>query len=476
MDDKENIARIMATPSGYARLRLGFNLHPKQAAVLEAIFNRKSRVVFRCGNEVGKTQVVVCSAVLYAIEILGAQVVSTASVSRQVFDQLIPALKRHSQKFSPDLWRFQDRSIKHYDVEKKTWSDRYIGFAAEDEHGFQGFHGADGVPLLMILDESQGIKYDIANAAEDRCNPDYMLICGSPGDPQGYFYDCETKNAAHYQHFMLPKHECTKSKGWWIDDGDIERMIAKHGEDNPFIKSTVFAEFSDVVENALITLSEYDRCLNNPPAFRPGDRRGFCDFAAGRDKNVFAVADGNKVEIKKKWVDRNTMSAVGEFVMMFNEQAKEIGLKAEEISGDADGLGLPMVQRIQEIGWPIHEFHGGTAARFGDSYKNAIAEAWGEGCNKIKRGDIILPADLDMKAQILGRKAKRNSSGKLELESKEDMKKRGLNSPDEADAVFGAMMPAPLAKSVQFGQSARQNWREAFDEQQTSGAGVTYFQ
>jgi hypothetical protein len=76
--------------------------------------------------------------------------------------------------------------------------------------GFQGFHGADGVPLLMILDESQGIKTDIALAAEDRCNPDFMLICGSPGDPQGYFYDCETKNAAHYQHFMLPKHECTK--------------------------------------------------------------------------------------------------------------------------------------------------------------------------------------------------------------------------------------------------------------------------
>lgn len=476
MTDKESMARMMATPSGYARLRLGFNLHPKQAAVLEAIFNRKSRVVFRCGNEVGKTQVVVCSAVLYAIEILGAQVVSTASVSRQVFDQLIPALKRHSQKFSPDLWKFQDRSIKHFDPEKKTWSDQYIGFAAEDEHGFQGFHGADGVPLLMILDESQGIKYDIANAAEDRCNPDFMLICGSPGDPQGYFYDCETKNAAHYQHFMLPKHECTKSKGWWIDDADIERMIAKHGEDNPFIKSTVFAEFSDIVENALITLSEYDRCLNNPPAFRPGERHSFSDFAAGRDKNVLAHRNGNRVKIKKKWVDRNTMSAVGEFVTMYAEEGRETGLQAEEISGDADGLGLPMVQRIQEIGWQINEFHGGKPPRFDDGYKNAIAEVWGEGCNKIKRCEIILPDDLDMKAQILGRKAKRNSSGKLELESKEDMKKRGLNSPDEADAALGSMMPPPLARSVQFGESRRQNWREAFDEQQSAGAGVTFFQ
>src|SRR6478736_5919259 len=167
--DMEEMAQLMATPSGYAKLRLGFNLHPKQAAVLEGIFKKKSRVVFRCGNEVGKTQVVVCSAVLYAIEILGAQVVSTASVSRQVFDQLIPALKRHSLKFDPSMWKFQDRGIKFFDTEKKTWIDKYIGFAAEDEHGFQGFHGADGVPLLMILDESQGIKADIANAAEDRC-------------------------------------------------------------------------------------------------------------------------------------------------------------------------------------------------------------------------------------------------------------------------------------------------------------------
>jgi phage terminase large subunit len=389
----------------------------------------------------------------------------------------VPALKRHSQKFNPARWKFQERAIKHFDPASETWCDRYIGFAAEDEHGFQGFHGADGVPLLMILDESQGIKQDIANAAEDRCNPDFMLICGSPGDPQGYFYDCETKNAAHYQHFMLPKHECTKSKGWWIEDADIDRMIAKHGADNPFIKSTVYAEFSDIVENALITLSEYDRCLHNPPQFQPGDRRGFCDFAAGRDKNVFAVANGNKVELRKKWVDRNTMSAVGEFVMMFKTEERQTGLLAAEISGDADGLGLPMVQRLQEIGWQINEFHGGKPPRFDDSYKNAIAEAWGEGCNQIKRLQVILPADLDLKAQILGRKAKRNSSGKLELESKEDMKKRGLNSPDEADAVFGAMMPAPQARSVNLiGNKMPGNWQEAIEEATAGQHGPVFFQ
>lgn len=444
------MARQISKPSGYAQHRLGFQLHPVQAAVLDAIFKIKSRVVFRCGNEVGKTQVVLCSAILFAIEILEAQVVSTASVSRQVFEQLIPALKRHSFKYDRATWQFQDRAIKRWDKKRNVWFDAYVGFAAEDEHGFQGFHGNPDRPLFIALDEAQGIKRDIANAAEDRCNPDHFLVCGSPGDPQGFFYDCETKSAPHYTHFKLPRMECVKSKGGWVDDADIARMIEKHGRENPFIQSTVFAEFSENVENSLITLSEYDRCMNNPPPhISHQDRHGFCDFAAGRDKNVYARRVGNRVDIRKRWVDRNTMSAVGEFVTMFNEDKKQVGLEAFEISGDADGLGLPMVQRIQEVGWEINEFHGGKPPRFDENYKNQVAEVWGEGCAKIKRCEIILPDSQDLKAQILGRKSKRNSTGKLELESKEDMKKRGLDSPDEADAVLGCMMPAPMLTARQ---------------------------
>lgn len=55
---------------------------------------------------------------------------------------------------------------------------------------------------------------------------------------------------------------------------------------------------------------------------------------------------------------------------------------------------------------------------------------------------MILPDDEILKEQLVNRKWRRTSDGKLLLESKEDLKRRGGHSPDRADAVLGAMMPA----------------------------------
>jgi hypothetical protein len=463
--DKELMARAkrMTTPDGYAEVRLGMGLHPTQAAVLRALFPRtgKSRVVFRCANEVGKTRRVATAAVLYAVEILGAKVVSTAGVFRQVATQLVPSLKSYSHLFPDDKWEFLDRAIKRYYPAKKVWDDVYTGFSAKDDNYFQGYHKDEGMPLLIIIDESQGVRDEIFKSAEDRCNPTYYLACGSPADPSGMFYEMETSLASHYEHFRLTRPECTIDKGWWIDPQDLQRIIEKYGRENPFVRSTVFGEFSNIVEDALLSLGELEACLNDPPQQKPGDKHAFCDFAAGRAKNVFAYRIGNKVVLRKKWMDRNTMSACGEFIGLFEEARREHGFTPEEISGDADGLGLPMLDRLAELGWKINRFHGGSAPRFEDRYKNAIGEAWGEGAGKIIRNEIILPNDPEFKAQILSRKAKRNSSGKFELESKEDMVARGLASPDEADGVLGCMMPAPQVKPQRFA-----NAQEPFESRQ----------
>jgi hypothetical protein len=432
-------------------------LHPKQAAVLRDIFSKNgSRIVNRCANETGKTRKILCAAILYAIEIRGAVVVSTAGTFRQVEGQLLPALNSFAHLFNPRKWEFQKTGIKRFDEKNNLWEDAYSGVSTDNEHYFQGYHKDEGRPLFVAIDEAQGVKAEICRAAEDRCNPTWFLMTGSPGDPQGAFYEAETSSAKHYTHHKISRMDCLTTDGWWIDKADVDRLIAKHGESNPFVQSTVFGNFSEIVADAMLSLSEYDRCLENPPQALGQDNHGACDFAAGRDQNVFAFRHGNKVEIVRKWVQRDTMSAVGEFLSMFIEKRKSHGLRPEEVSGDADGLGLPMVQRMREMDWPINEFHGGTEERFGEGYRNKIAEAWGEGIKKIKACQVILPKDPDLKAQILGRKARPNSSGQLEIEKKEDYKRRCGESPDEADAFFMALMPAPKLKAAMFGQN---NWQ-----------------
>lgn len=452
------VVDALATPSGYARVRLGFNLHPKQSKVLDDLFRkRKTREAFFCGNEVGKTSRVAVAAILYALEICKARVQMTSGSDRQLKEQLVPNLKRQSHRFPH--WEFLDRSIKIGGI------NQFLAYAARDEGTFQGFHeemdGNDPIEQLIIVDECAAVRDEIIGAAEDRCNPTWLLFMGSPLDPVGKFYQMSRDLATYYNINRLPKVDCVRSKGYWHDDDDVARTIAKncgvplaaalemvrtgvHGGvvKDPLTLSSVFAEFSTFVENALLTLTEYEKCLENPPAERGMERHGFMDFAGGRAKNVFAVRRGNRVWIEKKWVEPNEMTACGEFIQLLKKLEREIGLKPEEVDGDGDGLGGPMVRRIQELGYPINDFHGGMAAQFDDQFGNAWSEAWGTAASRVKECSMILPKDDDLRGQLLGRKLKRNSKGKFVLESKEEMRGRNVPSPDEADAVCVAMMPA----------------------------------
>ena len=443
-DDELKVeAQKLYNPVSYAREELSLRLHPKQSGVLLDLFKSKgSRVSFRCSNEVGKTSSVATTAILYALDILNAQVISTAGVWMQVVSQLVPSLRLHMHKF-PN-WKFKESAININGI------DRYVGFSTRDEGFAQGFHKREGMPLLAIIDEAAAVQDQIYDGVEDRCNPDYFLVMGSPLDPAGRFYDIETRLSRFYTHHTLNQLECLKEDGYWLDRSTIERKIAKYGsKDHPFIQSNVFGEFSKKVANALLSLGEFNSCLASPPEYMPGynDRHAFVDVAGGGDANVFAVRVGNKVSIVKKWVESSEMATCGEIVSIVTKLARDMGLKTSEVSIDASGAGKPMADRLREMGFDFHRFTGQSRTAYDHEYANAISEVWGSGAAKIRNCDIIVPNDEEFRSQVLSRTLKRNSKGKFQIEPKEDYCARGFPSPDEADAIFGAMMPATSRES-----------------------------
>jgi len=446
-EELEIAAKALAVPSNWVKHRLGIKLHPKQAAVLDDLFppyshRKTSRVAFRCGNEVGKTASVAAPAILFAIEVLNAQVISTAGVWMQVAQQLIPHLKSYSHLFPG--WQFLDSTIKVGGL------DRYVGFSTRDEGFAQGFHKRAGMPLVAIIDEAAAVTPGVFAGVEDRCNPDYLLVMGSPLDPTGNFYDIESKLHRFYTHHHLPQTECLTTEGWWIDPASVERKIQKYGgKDHPFVQSNVFGEFSMKVDNALLSLSEFNACVASPPDYKQGfnDRHAFVDVAGGVDRNVFAVRHGNKVWIEKRWVEASEMATVGEIIAIIKKLERSIGLQPQEVSIDASGAGKPMADRLREMGFELHRFTGQSRTVNDHEYANAISEVWGTGAARIRKRDIIIPDDDDFRSQILTRTLRRNSKGKFQIEAKEDMARRGISSPDEADAILGAMMPATSRKS-----------------------------
>jgi hypothetical protein len=451
--DQELVIQALSIPSGYATVRLGINLHPTQAKALDSLF-ADHKVVFRCGNGVGKTSIVLVVAILYALEMLNAQVVSTSATYRQVVAQLIPCLKKYSKLYP--TWQFHENTIIINSIKK------YIGFSAgPDAASFQGFHAYPGQPLLMLVDEAAGVGSNIFEQI-DRCQPTYYLCCGSPLSPEGEFYKMETDPNVYkfFKHFKLSQYDCLRENGYWIDRLSIEQMIAKWGgKEHPLVQSSVFGEFSENIEGSILSLSSLEKCLNNPPLYIPGPRCCGIDFGGGIAETAIYIRIGNKVTREDSFVLSDTMETVGRIVKVLKRLRFEVGLLDSEINADADGIGLPMIDRLIENGFKVNKFHGGSPAINTDEYRNIIAEAWISACRKIEKCELIInPDDVELRMQLLSRKAKLNSSGKMQLEAKIDMAARNVASPDRADSFVMAVNGPISCGELTFAQSPNNSY------------------
>jgi hypothetical protein len=171
--------------------------------------------------------------------------------------------------------------------------------------------------------------------------------------------------------------------------------------------------------------------------------------------NVIIKKVGNYVPdgCIKAWRERDTHAAVGRYVAYFNE----LGLKPEQIWADADGLGLPMCDQLAAVNWKVNRFYGGSASGH-PRYKNLISYAWHEAAQKVRRHEIIIPDNQKLIAQLSSRRMKYAQDGRLWIEPKSEMRERGLESPDLADAFVMAFgMQTPMSWSwLPYDDSERQ--------------------
>ncbi len=452
MSEQQRMA--FATPSGFGRFFLKIPLTPAQARAADAFMRNRAHVSCVCCNEAGKTTKIMTTVILWHLVNFRRRgenggVTATSGSWAQIKHQLMPALHSHRSKF-PASWEFLDTEI------KIGGFPNFMAYSCTNAGRAEGFHGSEDTPLMMLFDECKSVADGIIRAGEDRCRPQRMGLLSSPGFAMGKFYNSQSTEAEAWDCHKITVDDCP-----WIDRVEMERVIKRagggdyeRGLQDPFIRSAYFAEFMPFVQDSLISLADIEECLADPPQRRPGQRHAFCDFAAGGDENVLAVRHGNRVWIADAWRDRNTMSACGRFVQNFVKLQNEIGLRAEEIEGDNDGMGNPMVSRLHEVGWPILPFHANSAAVNPQKFRNRISENWFTGCEKVKNRQVALPDDADLKGQMVDRIAKASSDGRRWLESKDDLfrrqgrDQRPQRSPDRADAVFGALADLPVLDMV----------------------------
>lgn len=348
-----------------------------------------------------------------------------------------------------DGWKMIEQSLTSPDGCKALW------YASSEASLFEGQHAAN---LLLVIDEAKSVEPSIFLAAE-RLQATTTLYCSSPGAALGSFYDCFAAKRQHYRTRTVTAKESSHVKPEWI-----QSMADLYGLEHPLYRSAVLAEFTEAVEGALISLEAVNRCIDKPPLYSGGPIVAGIDLAAssGGDESVLCVRHGNRIVEMVCWRDSDAMRVAGRCLV----EMERLKVPRTNVFADAGGVGAGIVARMREMGWPINAVQfGGRALDPNDPYsgQNRMTELWATMAKQIEDQRVILPRDDVLIAELVSRKTIPQSNGKLKLESKVEMKKRGLRSPDRAEALALCLQSPESGQPVRTTADAKDDDDEFFN-------------
>jgi hypothetical protein len=102
-----------------------------------------------------------------------------------------------------------------------------------------------------------------------------------------------------------------------------------------------------------------------------------------------------------------------------------------------------MCDQLAAAKWNVNRFHGGSPVDH-SRYKNLASFVWHEIAQKVRKHQIIVPDNQKLIAKLSNRRVKYAQDGRLWIESKQEMRARGVESPDLADSFCMAFGMQPL--------------------------------
>ena len=320
----------------------------------------------------------------------------------------------------------------------KTWRIDAIPWSETNPEAFAGLHNA-GKRTMVIFDEASAISNVIWEVTEgaltDMDTQKFWLCFGNPTRSTGRFFDCFNR----FRHRWVHRHIDTRT-AVMADQNQIAKWIEDYGEDSDFVKVRVRGVFPssssmqfiarDIVDKAIKAESDPASildtvCILGVDVARFGDDRSVIFCRIGMDARSFKHREYRGLD---GW-------QLGEKVAEFYNELVGLGARRVVINIDAGGVGASPLDWLKKNGYEVNGINFGESASRKDLYANKRAEMWAKGRDWLKAGGQIEDSD-DLVTDLTGVEFGYTPKNLLLLEKKEDMKKRGLSSPDLADALM----------------------------------------
>jgi len=411
------------------------------------------RVSVRSGQGVGKTAFMSAIILWFLCCRPNPKVVCTAPTRQQLHDVLWAEVAKwlESSKIK-NLLKWTKTKIYMIGHEERWFATARTATKPEN---MQGFHEDY---MLFIVDEASGVADPIMEAILGTLSgpENKLLMCGNPTRTSGVFYDSHNRDRAKYRTHKVDSRDSKRTSR-----ENIQMLIDKYGADSDVVRVRVYGEFPKAESDSFIPLELVELAANASVEPKGDTLHLGVDVARfGDDETVIAPRIGMKVFPLHCYRKQDTMVTAGWVIATGKEMMQRFPqLRRVLIKVDDTGVGGGVTDRLNEViredrlyDWTVVPVNnsGKPTSDEDEHYENRGTETWAtvrdllqESFSRHMRGEaptIELPNDDRLIAQLSQRKYRMTSRGKLALERKEDMKKRGLDSPDRADAVVLAFV------------------------------------
>lgn len=318
----------------------------------------------------------------------------------------------------------------------QTWRLDVVPWSATNAEAFAGLHN-QGRRTIVVFDEASAIPDVIWDTTEgaltDKDTELLWLVFGNPTRNTGRFREC----FARFAHRWRGRQVDSRTVGI-TNKAQLKRWVDDYGEDSDFVRvrvrgvfpragSTQFIDVDDVEEamRREVPADAEEAMVIGVDVARFGDDRSVIFFRKGRDARSRPPLVFRKVD---------TMTLAGKVVEVAGD------CRADAVFVDEGGVGGAVIDRMRQLGVPhvlgVHfsaRADRWTAEGSGPLFANKRAEMWGRMKEWLKTGAI--PDDPALAQDLIGLEYGYDARNAIQLEKKDDMKRRGLASPDLGDAL-----------------------------------------
>ena len=445
--------RYARDPVKFAEEVLGISPDEWQREFLMAVADpKKRRISVRSGHGVGKSTAVAMASIWHIMWRVPGKVVMTAPTSAQLFDALFAEVKRLCRDIRPPFNGLLEIKSDRIELKGRA-AECFISCRTSRAEQPEALAGVHSPHVLLIADEASGVPEAVFESAAGSMSGHSAttILTGNPTRNTGLFY--ETHHRLKDEWYTMHV-SCIDSPR--VSDDFVKEMKLRYGEGSPAYHVRVLGNFPPAEDDTVIPVELVEHAMRNEIETNEYTSTiwGLDVARHGNDSSVLVKRAGPEIRSITRWKGLDLMQLSGAIVAEYERLPPS--KQPVEIIVDSIGLGAGVLDRLRELGLPARGLNVSEAPSVKGTYFNMRSELWFKLRDWLEGRDVSLPNDDKLFAELVAPRYSFTSTGKMKVEGKDEMKKRGIPSPDSADALCLSLASDHTA--LRYGVSSRGSW------------------